>query len=200
MKIKAQKGRGRKIHILLNGEYSITTDIDFWGEHGIAYGAEIDEDEWQSLVKAINYRKAFNKAADLLSRRSHSVFELKRKLLRTADEESADKAINKFMQLGYLDDEAFARELAEYLFGVKKFSAVRVKQELIKRGINREIIFRIMSEDDTDAAESIISIINKSYIRKLGEEGGRQKVIAALSRKGFSYSDIKTALYRMENE
>ena len=136
----------------------------------------------------------------MLSRRSHSAFELKNKLLKTVDLQSAEKAVEKFTELGYLNDEDFAEELSEYLFKTKKYSRNRVKQELIRRGIDREIIYRVLSEDDTDAAESIISIINKSYLRKLGEEGGKQKVVAALMRKGFSYSDIKTAFYRMENE
>lgn len=200
MIIKYQKGRGKKIHLLVDAEYKITTDVDFWSEYGVPNGTEIDENEWQTLVSDINYRKAFNKAADLLSRRSHSAFELKNKLLKTVDLQSAEKAVEKFTELGYLNDEDFAEELSEYLFKTKKYSRNRVKQELIRRGIDREIIYRVLSEDDTDAAESIISIINKSYLRKLGEEGGKQKVVAALMRKGFSYSDIKTAFYRMENE
>lgn len=200
MIIKYQKGRGKKIHLLVDEEYKITTDVDFWSEYGVPNGTEIDENEWQSLVSDINYRKAFNKAAGFLSRRSHSAFELKNKLLKTVDLQSAEKAVEKFTELGYLNDEDFAEELSEYLFKTKKYSRNRVKQELIRRGIDREIINRVLSEDDTDAAESIISIINKSYLRKLGEEGGKQKVVAALMRKGFSYSDIKTAFYRMENE
>lgn len=200
MIIKSQKGRGSKIHILIDGEYRITTDVDFWAERAIADGTEIDEDEWQALVSDINYRKAFNKAADLLSRRSHSAYELKNKLLKTVDMDSAEKAVNKFTELGYLNDEDFAVELSEYLFKTKKYSQNHVKQELIRRGVDREIVQRVIRDDDTDAAESIICIINKSYLRKLGEEGGRQKVVAALMRKGFSYLDIKTAFYRMENE
>lgn len=200
MIIKSQKGRGSKIHILIDGEYRITTDVDFWAERAIADGTEIDEDEFQALVSDINYRKAFNKAADLLSRRSHSAYELKNKLLKTVDMDSAEKAVKKFIELGYLNDEDYAAELSEYFFKTKKYSQNHVKQELIRRGVDREIVQRVIHDDDTDAAESIICIINKSYLRKLGEEGGRQKVVAALMRKGFSYSDIKTAFYRMENE
>ena len=32
------------------------------------------------------------------------------------------------------------------------------------------------------------------------EENGKEKVVAALMRKGFSYGDIKSAFYRIENE
>lgn len=200
MIIKSQKGRGKKIHILVDGEYQITTDIDYWSEYGVADGADLDETEWDSLKSDINYRKALNKGADLLSRRSHSVYDLKTKIMRTCDPDSAEKAVQRLLELGYLNDEEFAAELAEYLFKTKNYSAGNVRSELYKRGIDRNIINCVIDENDTDPADSIIRIINKRYIGKLSEEGGRQKIVAALMRKGFSYSDIKSAINRLENE
>lgn len=200
MILTAQKGRGRKIHILLDDEYTVTTDTDAWAEIFIADGTDVTEAEWQIILEKINYRKAFNKCADLLSRRSHSVKELRDKLLRTVDENSADKAIDKFMELGYLDDEKFAGEYACYLANTKNFSENHIKQELYKKGIDREMIYQVLDELEIDSQNSIIKIINKSYINKLKTDGGKEKVIAALMRKGFSYADIKSAFYEIENE
>lgn len=200
MIIKAQRGRGKKIHLLLNDEYIITTDSDLWAENYIVDGTDISDEEWERLVVKINYKKAFNKCVDLLSRRDHSVKELRDKLLRTVDEKSADKAIEKFMQLGYLDDEKFAVQLAEYLFKVKNFSVNHVKQELYKRGIDRNIIDNIIEENEVDPIDSIINVINKKYLNKLRADGGKEKVISALMLKGFKYSEIKTAFYRIEND
>lgn len=200
MIIQAQKGRGKKVHILLDSEYQITTDIDFWSEYGVADGTEISDQEWELLKNDMNYRKALNKGADLLSRRSHSVYELKSKIMRTCDPVSAEKAVEKFLEFGYLNDEAFAAELAEHLFKVKNYSERNVRSELYKRGIDKEIINSVLSHNETDPLDSIIYIVNKRYFKKLSEDGGREKVIAALMRKGFSYSDIKTALNRIENE
>lgn len=200
MIIQAQKGRGKKVHILLDGEYQITTDIDFWSEYGVADSTEISDQEWELLKNDMNYRKALNKGADLLSRRSHSVYELKSKIMRTCDPVSAEKAVEKFLEFGYLNDEVFAAELAEHLFKVKNYSERNVRSELYKRGIDKEIINSVLSHNETDPLDSIIYIVNKRYFKKLSEDGGREKVIAALMRKGFSYSDIKTALNRIENE
>ncbi len=200
MIIKAQKGRGTKIHILLDDEYRVTTNCDFWAENYIADGTDISDAEWEELLRKINLRKALNKCADLLSRRDHSVKELKTKLLKTVDEASADKAIEKFIEYGYLDDEKFAFAYAEHLFSGKKYSAVRVRQELYAKGISTEIIQNVIEANCVDPVDSITEIINKSYLRKLREENGRDKVIAALARRGFSYSDIKSALNKILNE
>ena len=200
MKISHTKGRGKKIHLLLDDEYQITTDIDFWAEHYFKDGTEITQEEWESLTDSIYYKKAVDKCYDLLSRRDHSVKELKTKLLRTVDEKSADKAIEKMLELGYLDDEKYARNLVKYLAQPRNMSKPHIKQEMFKRGIPNEIIILVMEDYEFDNVSCVVDLILTKYRNKLNNEDGNKKVIASLMRKGFSYSDIKNAFYRIENE
>ena len=200
MIISHNKGRGKKIHLLIDNEYKITTDIDFWAEHYIKDGTEINEDEWNELVDAINYKKAINKCYDLLSRRDHSVKELKTKLLRTSDEKNSQKAIDRMLELGYLDDEKYARTLLNHLINNKNMSASFIKQEMFKRGVPSEIISNVLEEVEIDNVSSIKELIVGKYRNKLLAENGREKVIAALIRKGFSYNDVKAAFNELEFE
>lgn len=200
MKISHTKGRGKKIHLLLDDEYQITTDIDFWAEHYFKDGTEITQEEWESLTDSIYYKKAVDKCYDLLSRRDHSVKELKTKLLRTVDEKNADKAIEKMLELGYLDDEKYARNLVKYLAQTRNMSKNHIKQEMFKRGIPNEIIISVMKDYEFDNVSCVVDLILTKYRNKLNNEDGNKKVIASLMRKGFSYSDIKNAFYRIENE
>ena len=200
MKISHTKGRGKKIHLLLDDEYQITTDIDFWAEHYFKDGTEITQEEWESLTDSIYYKKAVDKCYDLLSRRDHSVKELKTKLLRTVDEKNADKAIEKMLELGYLDDEKYARNLVKYLAQTRNISKNHIKQEMFKRGIPNEIINSVMQDYEFDNVSCVVDLILTKYRNKLNNEDGNKKVIASLMRKGFSYSDIKNAFYRIENE
>lgn len=200
MIIKHQRGMGNKIHLLLDDEYAITTDVNFWLDNYIADGTEIDEEQWQALVEGINYKKALNKCADLLSRREHSVKELKMKLLKTVDEVSADRAIQRYLEAGYLDDEHFCESLVDYLYNTKKYSTNHVKQECYKRGIDSQIVSRVIADFDVDNINTICDLLVKKYESKLQQENGKEKVIASLQRKGFSYYDIISALDRLENE
>lgn len=200
MKISHTKGRGKKIHLLLDDKYQITTDIDFWAEHYFKDGTEITQEEWETLTDSIYYKKAVDKCYDLLSRRDHSVKELKTKLLRTVDEKNADKAIEKMLELGYLDDEKYARNLVKYLAQTRNMSKNHIKQEMFKRGIPNEIIILVMEDYEFDNVSSVVDLILTKYRNKLNNEDGNKKVIASLMRKGFSYSDIKNAFYRIENE
>lgn len=198
MIISHSKGRGKKIHLLIDDEYKITTDIDFWAEHYIKDGTDIDENEWDELVSLINYKKAVDKCYDLLSRRDHSVKELRQKLIRTVDENSAEKAINKMIDFGYLDDEKYAQKLLDYLVNCKNMSKSFIKQEMYKRGIPAEIINTILNDVEIDNVSSIVELLNTKYKNKLNAENGYDKVIASLMRKGFSYSDIKLAFEEIE--
>lgn len=200
MIIRHQKGRGNKIHLYLDDEYVITTDANFWADNYISDGTEVDEDEWQELVEGINYKKALNKCADLLSRRDHSVKEMKMKLQRTVDSKSAQKAIDRYIEAGYLDDERFCRSLVEYLINNKKYSENHIRQECYKRGISSDIINNVLEDFYIDNVDTIVELIQSKYLSKLQQENGTQKVIADLMRKGFSYSDIKSAFYRLEKD
>lgn len=200
MKISHTKGRGKKIHIFVDDEYTITTDIDFWAEHFFKDGQEITKEQWQELCNGIYYKKAVDKCYDLLSRRDHSVKELKTKLLRTVDEENADRAIEKMIDYGYLDDEKYAKNLVKYLSETKRMSKNHIKQEMYKRGVPNDIIAYTLEDTEIDNVSAVVDLIFKKYRNKLDAQDGNKKVIAALMRKGFSYSDIREAFERIENE
>ncbi|MCR5206933.1 MAG: RecX family transcriptional regulator [Eubacterium sp.] len=198
MIISHNKGRGRKIHILADGEYALTTDVDFWADHYIKDGSEISEEEWAEFVSEANYRKAVNKCFDFLSRRDYSVKELRGKLLKTVDADSADRAIERMLELDYLDDERYAESLLNHLINNKKMSSSFIRQEMLKRGISRDTVDALLSETEIDNVSVIAELIVKKYRTKLEAENGRDKVIAALMRKGFTYSDIKAAFRELE--
>ena len=163
MIISHNHGRGKKIHLLLDDEYIITTDEDFWAENYIKDGTDIDDDEWNKLVTKINLKKAVDKCYDLLSRRDHSVKELKTKLLRTVDENSADAAIEKMLDLGYLDDEKYAQTLVRYLLDNKNMSKNFVKQEMYKRGLSADIINNVLENTEFDNSANCVELITTKY-------------------------------------
>lgn len=200
MIISHTKGRGKKIHILIDGEYQITTDIDFWAEHFYKDGEDITQEQYDSLCNEINYKKAVDKCYDLLSRRDHSIKELRQKLIRTVDEKNADRAIDKMIDYGYLDDEKYAENLVKYLSTAKNMSSNFIKQEMYKRGISPDIISNVLEDSEIDNVKSVTELILTKYRNKFNAEDGIKKVTASLMRKGFSYYDIRKAFENIENE
>ena len=106
----------------------------------------------------------------------------------------------EWLDAGYLDDEKYAQRLVRHLIEDKKCSAYHARQECQKRGIDREIIDRALAEQAPDNVQTAKELILRKYSRKLQQEDGRQKVMAALARRGFGYHDIQAALEQLEDE
>ncbi len=199
MKLSVKNGRNNKIHIFFDEEYSLTVDSEYWYTSQWCVKKEIDEDEIGILKEEIENRRAWNSALDLLSIRSHSKKELILKLRRKYSQSAAELAAEKAEGLGLLDDEAFAQMFADELLQRKKYGISRIKNELRLKGIDADIIESVVYSLDIDVKESIINLINRKYLRKLGDEKGRRSVIAALQRLGYSYSDIVSALRQISD-
>ena len=195
MKLSVKQGNANKIHIYVDDEYRATVDSDYWYSEKYRNYKEINEEELTELLDSVSFRRAYNKALDFLSRRPFGTKELIKKLCEKGhDKQAAQKACERLIELGLLNDEEYARILANDLLERKKYAIKRVKQELIFRGIDREIVENTIDSIDNDPQKSIIILIKKKYINKLGDEKGKKRVVDALMRLGYSYSDIKTAL------
>ncbi len=195
MKVSVKQGKANKIHIYVDEEYRATVDNDFWYSEKYRNYKEINEEELTELLNAVSFRRAYNKGLDFLSRRPFGTKELVKKLCEKGHEkESAQKACERLLELGLLNDEEYARILANDLLERKSYSIKRIKQELAFRGIDREIIENTVDSLDNDPQKSIIILVKKKYINKLNDEKGKKRTVDALLRLGYSYSDIKNAL------
>ena len=195
MKLSIKEGKAKKIHIYIDEEYRATVESDYWYSEKYRNYKEINEEELTELLNAVSFRRAYNKGLDFLSRRPYGTKELVKKLCEKGHEkEFAEKACDRLLELGLLNDEEYARILANDLLDRKNYSIKRIKQELAFRGINREIIENTVDLLDNDPVSRIIILIKKKYINKISDEKGRKRTIDALLRLGYSYSDIKSAL------
>ena len=194
MIISAQKGKANKIHISIDGEYTLTVDADFWFTCGYTSGDEIDEEQYKALADRIAKRRCFNRALNILSRRDHSEKELFTKLARQDGEVAAQAAVDRIKELGYINDERYAQSLAKELAERKGYSVRAIKAELIHRGIDKYTAENAVEETALDECDKINILLNGKYRRKLADEKGRRQVFNALLRLGYSYGDIRSAL------
>ena len=178
--------------------FLFSVDDMLLAQYKIKTGSCFSQQELTLLYEKSNTSKAVQKAYNLLSYRSHSRSELYTKLCRSFDSDCADAACDKMEEYGLVNDEEYCKAKTEYLINVKKCSLGETRAKLLTLGINKDIIECCMDLYDSDTqAENLRYIIEKKYLSKLDQP---QKVIAALMRKGFSYSDIKSALRSMEIE
>lgn len=194
---KAKKG----YHVFVEGEYALTLSAEVLAESGLRAGQEITPQLLDEVKQASDRRRARERALYLLESRSHSQRELFEKLCRSVPEDIAQEVTGRMVELGLVDDESYARRWAAMLWREKKYGPRRIRQGLIQKGFDRELIDQVLEEmDDSfvqeETAGQLEELIRRKYARYLtdGDPKGRNKTVNALLRLGYDYEQIRTAL------
>lgn len=198
MIIKSKAGNGNKIHIYIDNEYVLTVYDDYWHRNGFKDGETITEEELASLKEEAGFRLAYEKGLDLLTRRSYSKKELYQKLKLKYGDPASERAIEKLLYFGYLNDEEYARIYARYLYETKKYDIKRIFMELKLKGIDREITENVTKTLDNEPITRIIEMLSTKFSNGFKDEKTKNRFIAKLQRMGYSWSDIKSAFMEFE--
>lgn len=190
--------RHRLSQLYIDGEEAVKVDTETWLRSGFMPGDEISDEELHGLFEASAEHRAHEKALYLLEYRAHSKKELADKIARAEmDRSAAERAAERMEELGLVDDEQYARRLAEELFTRKRFGARRVRQELRQRGIDDAIVSQVMEKLTPvrdENADRIRDIVERKYPTAWQDEKARRRAIAALQRYGYGMEDIMSVL------
>ena len=187
------------------GRYSVTVDGEFWcALHGDTYyqsglreGQEVTPRQLEEIRLQSDTRLAVEKAARILSHAANTSRQLYDKLRRSVDERAAAAAVERMLELGYLDDEDYARRLAADLVHLKGYGPRRVAETLRQKGLTQEQIQQAVdSLGEEDSEERLCRLLERKYARYLGDEKGLRRTVNSLLRMGYSYGEIRQAINR----
>ncbi len=138
---------------------------------------------------------ARNKGLDLLSRREHSVAELRAKLvLRDFDSDAIDIAIESLVRDGLLSDDRFAAGFVASRVR-KGQGPIRIRGELKQRGVADELIAAHLDQVDVDWKELARHVRDKKYGSVPSTEYREQaRQSRFLQHRGFSGEQIRAAV------
>ena len=186
-----------RILVEFEGGESLRSTLAAVTDARLYVGMELRDDEFAALKRSSKRGLERQKALELLSRRPHSRKELKDKLLRRGiDEEDAEDCVAWLAEHGFLDDGEYAGAVARH-YAAKGYGAGRVRSELQRRGIDRELAADTLSDLPDNSGK-----IDAFLARRLHDPSDREavrKVSAALFRRGFSWEEIRAALRRFDS-
>lgn len=194
--IKQQVKRQDRYSVYVDGKYLFSFSQSELLQSGIRVGQELTEQELGELKSSAMLDKAYDRALNLISHRPRSEGEL-RDYLRRKDLPSSDidRVIAKLANGGYVDDLDFAMRWVSSRRLLKSTSKRRLTQELRQKRIADEIISEVLVADSTDERQVLAELIQRK--RKQTKYQDPTKLMQYLSRQGFSYDDIKTAMSRL---
>ena len=137
----------------------------------------------------------YQKALSLLVRREHSRRELKRKLAdRGAEPEQSEVALDRLAEIGYQDDDRFARALARTR-AAAGYGPQRIRAELGTHALTSEQIAVALDACETDWPSAARELVARRYPgTKLTDPKQRRKAIDFLLRRGFDHASTFAAV------
>lgn len=198
--------RGHQVKLTLTDGVEVCVDKTVWEESPYGVDSSLSDTELEELLAVSARRRAESKAVFLLARRDLSRHELEQKLCRekgryyAENREAAEAAAARMEELGYVNDAAYARRLAEQFVRVKHYPKRRVIDELIRRGIDRETAREAASETETDETELALAFLAKKRYTVPVTTQELQRVAGALQRYGYSAETVRSALSMWQKE
>ncbi len=132
------------------------------------------------------------KAASFCAYQERSLKEARQRLREwELTEDEIEPIITELTIQNYLNEERFARAFAGGKFRVKKWSRLKIKQELKLRGVSNDLIQKGLSEIDGDDYEETLRDLLEKKARSLRGEplDVKQKLVRFALSRGFE-SDI----------
>ena len=141
-------------------------------------------------------RRAYQLALRILTRRDHSVAELREKLAaKGVEPPAASEALGRLVAAGYLDDRRFAVSFAAAALRNGRGFGPRLKLELRRRGVADGIIAETLAElaQEHGEEEVLAQIVSRrfgTFVPTEAPERERRRVFGYLQRRGFSLAAI----------
>ena len=178
---------------------SVLLDYEIIYCRGITQGRKFTVSQWDDILESEMQRKARCTVLNLLAGRDLTSGALYKKLLeREISPQAAAKTVARCIELGEINDQAYALRAAKYCLVQKRYGNAKAYQWMLQKGIPKEdalaALQKMTAEVDTTA--QIKELLEKRYTEKLtsGEYRQKQNVIAALARRGYRIGEIQTAI------
>lgn len=155
-----------------------------------------------------NFSDIFLKCKDCafyyLNRRRYTKKELIDKLVKKEYEISVAQEVADYLEeANYIDDVDYARRFIHDGLKIKKHGLVRIKRDLILKGVKGHVVDMVIADLDIDTTSVLNDLIEiKAFNVDLKDEKQLNKLYGFLLRRGFKYDEISNALdvYRIKKE
>jgi len=198
-KIEPQK-RNDRVNIYIDDEFAFGLMAEIQYKYDLFVGMEIDQEYIEKVLLEEELAKAKDQALGYLCYRQRSEKEIIDKLRgKDFSEDIIENTLVFLREYNFVDDLEFARSFTKDKINLNKFGPQRIRHELYRKGISRDIIDEVLDEDNEYsralelAKKKLPSYKNDDKAAKYRKLGG------FLQRKGYSYECVSRILKELLN-
>lgn len=209
-KIVTQKYRKQYRSIFLDGNYAFKLHEEVIEKNKISEGLEIDADKIEELKLLSAKKEALEYGYLCISYKSRSEKEMHERLRRKGfSHDVINFAIKEFKNQKLIDDVELAKNFSETRLKNSFWGTRRIRQELIRKGIDPIIAEEIPSKIEAESEGEIPNEEERAYqillkrrgqIKPLDSHTLYRRLYGYLARRGFSFDTVDKALNRYKRE
>lgn len=144
-------------------------------------------------MAATIYEKTMERALRLLSYKPRTIAEMRERLLEKdwTDEASVDQVISRLKELGYLNDDQYAKSFASSRLTVKPLGRIRLRRDLQLKKLPSQTVEKALDNAYEERSEE--ELIDRAIEKRLRLKGAptnreeSKKLFDYLMRRGFSF-------------
>lgn len=193
-KIEQQKNNKERVNIYIDDKFAFGLMMEIKYKYDLQEDIEINEEYIQKVLREEELSKAKDQALKFLTYRQRSEKEIIDKLKKKGFEESIiDDTLNYLKKYKLVDDVEFAKAFMRDKINLNKFGPIRIKHELYKKGIDNNIIEKVLEEnDEEDEYNRALNLAKKKLPSYKNDDKNAiyRKLGGFLQRKGYSYDCI----------
>ena len=188
--------------LLENGEHReerrLLITVEQYYELKLCRGV-ISEELFDRIEEASVLCNAIRSGENLLSYGANSVQMLSQKLMRRGySRDVALLAAQKLQEMGLIDEQNDLRREMEKCLR-KLWGSKRIGAHLWSRGFAADAMAELPALlEDVDFVSNCVALIGKHYVGIPTDSDERRRMIASLSRYGYSIGEIRAAIARVE--
>ena len=186
LEITGVRERRGKARIWVDGKFWAEIDAEYALERGLREGVALSLEELDEARVAGERALAMGRALHFLGYRARSLREVRDRLRRYGyGEDTVEGVVGRLEELGYLDDEEFARTATREK--ARRYGPKRVSAELRRSGVDTELAQKVVDEEFAGRSEleEARSAAARRY-NKGGSDAEARRVYGFLVRRGYS--------------
>jgi regulatory protein len=177
----------------------VKLSADAVADLGLYPGKELSDEALLELASRVSLTKCKERALRIIGARPMSEKELCNRLIEKGETpENAEETVAWMVGLHYLDDEQYAGMVVRH-YAAKGYGAQKIKSELYRRGVPREL-WETALEERPDDAETVYTLLCRKLRSDTPDRQEMKRATDALFRRGYSWDEISCAVNRFWDE
>jgi regulatory protein len=196
MKVTAIKQQARdagRFSVFVDNKYAFSLSESALLESKLAGGQLLDEEGVAKYKQLSSDDKLYSQTLRLVATRPKTYGEVKDYLYRKkALPALTDYILNKLSNIKLIDDQKYATDYVASRINHRPASRRKIRFDLLKKHVDKQVIEQAINSQLSSDSTALAEVIRQK--RRQSKYKDNLKLMQYLSRQGFNYEDIKSAL------